>query len=75
MVRRLPRSDRRQAAKVTRGKARSFYLASLFLPSSARREVHTLYAFYRMVDDLVDEPPEGMGRQDILRVLSDSTSM
>jgi 15-cis-phytoene synthase len=71
VVRTLPRSDTRQAARVTRGKARSFYLASLFLPASVRREVHTLYAFYRTVDDLVDEPPEGMGRQDILGLLSD----
>jgi phytoene synthase len=71
VVRVLPSADRRRAAQLTRGKARSFYLASLFLPASVRREVHTLYAFYRTVDDLVDEPPEGMGRRDIESMLID----
>lgn len=55
----------RSAARLTRDKARSFYLASLFLPVEVRHEVHTLYAFYRTVDDLVDEPPSGLSRQDI----------
>jgi 15-cis-phytoene synthase len=61
----------RRASQVTRGEARSFYLASLFLPTTVRRDVHALYAFYRTVDDLVDEPPAELSRQDILGTLSE----
>lgn len=65
----LQQTDARRATQVTRGKARSFYLASLFLPTSVRPDVHALYAFYRMVDDLIDEPPVGFNHQDILSTL------
>lgn len=52
----------REATRLTRSSARSFYLASLFLPRSIRRDVHVIYAYYRTVDDLVDEPPKGWSR-------------
>ncbi len=65
----LPRADARRASRLTRGKARSFYLASLFLPSTVRSDVHALYAYYRTVDDLADVPPDGFSRQDCLALL------
>jgi phytoene synthase len=56
----------RNASRLIRTKARTFYLASLFLPAAARRDVHVVYAYCRTLDDLVDEPPEGWCRRDIL---------
>jgi phytoene synthase len=57
------------ATRVTRQRARSFYLASLFLPRRVRRDVHVMYAYYRTIDDLVDEPPAGWSRAQIEREL------
>lgn len=68
----MPSEDRRlrrHTSGIIRRKARTFYLASLFLPASIRRDVHTVYAYYRSVDDLVDEPPAGASRGDILAEL------
>lgn len=48
-----------EARRITRQRARSFFLASLFLPRAVQRDVHVIYAYYRTVDDLVDEPPLG----------------
>lgn len=42
-------------ARLMRRRARTFSLATLFLPRALRRDVQSMYAFYRMVDDLVDE--------------------
>lgn len=39
-----------------RRRAKSFHLASLFLPPSVRGDVQTLYRYFRWIDDLVDEP-------------------
>lgn len=44
---------------VIRTKARSFAFASRFLIPERRRATEVLYAFFRTVDDLVDEPPPG----------------
>ncbi len=52
-----------------RSRARSFYLATFFLPADLRRDVQTIYTFCRIVDDLVDEPPPGATHADILDVL------
>jgi len=60
----------RQARRLLRVKARSFYLASLFLPASIRRDVQIVYGFYRTIDDLVDIPPPGSTREDILEALA-----
>lgn len=38
--------------------ARSFYLASRFLPADVRADAAALYAFCRHVDDLADEAPD-----------------
>jgi 15-cis-phytoene synthase len=70
VTRSSPRGSARSALRLTRSKARSFYLASLFMPSSIRADVHALYAFYRTVDDLVDEQPDAFNRQDRVAILS-----
>ena len=44
---------------------RTFHFASRFLAPEIRREVVTLYAFFRTLDDLVDIPVEGRSIQDI----------
>src|SRR5205085_1588667 len=59
-----------EAGQLIRSKARTFYLSSLFLPQHIRRDVHLVYAYYRAVDDLVDESPDWT-RADILDALSD----
>ncbi|GAC1514522.1 MAG: phytoene/squalene synthase family protein [Chloroflexota bacterium] len=46
----------RHAQRLMRSRARTFYLASLFLEVSIRRDVHAVYAYFRVIDDLVDEP-------------------
>ncbi|MFG2088934.1 MULTISPECIES: phytoene/squalene synthase family protein [unclassified Spirillospora] len=45
---------------------RSFYLATLLLPSWKRRHVHALYGFARHVDDIVDTSDDVAGRADAL---------
>jgi phytoene synthase len=46
-------------------KARTFALASRFLPAHQQEPVVVLYAFCRLLDDLVDEPPPSMDRASI----------
>ena len=41
---------------VTREHGQTYYLAARLLPEPRRRAVHALYAFARVVDDIVDEP-------------------
>lgn len=43
------------AAEVIKVHSRSFYLASLLLPSSIRRDVRRLYAWCRWCDDAIDQ--------------------
>ena len=45
--------------RIVRSHARTFWLASWFLPSEKRRATFALYAFCRVVDDLVDLAPTG----------------
>lgn len=71
MVRQQTAGIVRSASRLTRSRARTFYLASLFLPRRVRREVHVIYAYYRAVDDLVDEPQPGLSIDAIKRRLSD----
>lgn len=42
--------------KVTARHGRTYYLAARLLPPARQRAVHALYAFARIVDDVVDEP-------------------
>ncbi|MFE5645771.1 phytoene/squalene synthase family protein [Rhodococcus sp. NPDC056516] len=41
---------------VTKEHGRTYFLAAQLLPEPRRRAVHALYAFARVVDDIVDEP-------------------
>jgi phytoene synthase len=59
------------ARAVVRRRARTFYLASLFLPPRSRQDVHDIYAYYRHVDDLVDEPPVGWTHASVRRALDE----
>ncbi|MFN2568575.1 MAG: phytoene/squalene synthase family protein [Candidatus Dormibacteria bacterium] len=65
------RSDLRACRGVIRVHARSFSFASLFLPRDVRADVAVVYAYYRMLDDLVDDPPVGMGPSAVRGVLDD----
>lgn len=51
-----------RAGEILARHGRSFWLASLLLPSPIRRDITLIYAFFRMLDDLADEqtlsPPE-----------------
>lgn len=58
-------------ARLTAGKARSFYFAARFLPSATRRDVLALYAFCRTVDDIADLPAQGASIEAIRRQLDD----
>ncbi|MEP7064466.1 MAG: phytoene/squalene synthase family protein [Gemmatimonadota bacterium] len=54
--RRAFRSDAAYCAAVTRHHARTFALASRFLPAKERRGAFAVYAFCRVADDIVDSP-------------------
>lgn len=58
------------SAALLRTRARTFYLASLFFPPAIRRDIQTVYAFYRTADDLVDEPAPGRAMDDTLATLA-----
>lgn len=45
----------KQAAQVTKGHSKSFYMASGLLPEEKRSAARALYAFCRTVDDIADE--------------------
>jgi len=65
------RADLRACRSVIRVHARSFSFASLFLPRDVREDVAVVYAYYRTLDDLVDDPPPGMDSAAISAVLDD----
>jgi phytoene synthase len=44
---------------------RTFHFAARFFPTPLRRPITTLYAFFRTLDDLVDEPGEQTQKEDI----------
>lgn len=44
-------------AQVIKRASKTFYFSSLFFPKRVRRDVHILYAFLRISDDLVDSIP------------------
>lgn len=50
----LARSDAQHCEAITRAHARTFALASGFLPSRKRRGAFAVYAFCRLADDIVD---------------------
>lgn len=52
----LAENDADHCASITRSHARTFALASRFLPAAKRRGAFALYAFCRVADDIVDRP-------------------
>ena len=50
---------------MTRERARAFSFAARFLPRRVQSDVYTLYAFCRVVDDLVDDPPPSWSREQV----------
>jgi phytoene synthase len=50
----LARSDAQHCESITRAHARTFALASSFLPTRKRRGAFAVYAFCRLADDIVD---------------------
>lgn len=57
----MRRNDAVQCQRVVRSHARTFTLASYFLPPEKRRAAFALYAFCRVADDMVDAAGEGDG--------------
>jgi phytoene synthase len=53
-----------------RARARTFWFAARFLPSPQRDAVNRLYAFARVMDDLVDEPEPSRSQHHTLQLLS-----
>src|SRR4051812_3834995 len=47
--------DAAHCRQIVRTHARTFWLASHFLPGDKRRSAYALYAFCRVADDLVDQ--------------------
>jgi len=54
----LARSDAQHCEAITRAHARTFALASSFLPPRKRRGAFAVYAFCRLADDIVDRHRE-----------------
>lgn len=62
------RADRAACAQAIRAGSKTFFAASLLLPSRVRRPALALYAFCRQADDAVDRPG---GEADSLALLRD----
>ncbi len=62
---------RAHCTAIIKEKAHSFHFASRFLPRDKRQDVFVLYAFCRTVDDLVDNPQEGVDHVAMLSQLDD----
>lgn len=45
-----------EAASVTRNSRSNFYYAFLFMPKARRRAIYNVYAYCRLIDDIVDGP-------------------
>ncbi|GAC1339425.1 MAG: phytoene/squalene synthase family protein [Candidatus Dormibacteria bacterium] len=58
-------ADLRECRRIIRRHARSFSFAARFLPRDVRDDVAVVYAYYRTVDDLVDETSAGLTRAEV----------
>ncbi|HZB98360.1 MAG TPA: phytoene/squalene synthase family protein [Candidatus Sulfotelmatobacter sp.] len=67
----MRRADRRACRRVITAHARSFAFASLFLPRDVREDVDVVYAYFRLLDDLVDETPVGVSTEEVRAALED----
>jgi 15-cis-phytoene synthase len=54
------------ATTITRSSNTSFYYSFSLLPRMKREAIHTVYAFCRFTDDIVDEEREGPGKAALL---------
>lgn len=63
------RADLRACRRVIRVHARSFSFASAFLRREVRNDVAVVYAYYRLLDDLVDDTPPPMGPAEVAAAL------
>ncbi len=53
----------RRAKEITRKFARTFYLASLFLPPKKKYASYAIYALCRISDETVDSAEDGKDRE------------
>lgn len=58
----LARADAQHCESITRKHARTFALASSFLPARKKRGAFAVYAFCRVADDIVDRGMEGQDK-------------
>ena len=52
---------------ITRNSNTSFYYSFALLPRQKREAIHTVYAFCRYTDDIVDEETDDSGKSALLR--------
>ncbi len=52
-----------EAAQLTRGSRSNFYYAFLFMPKDRRRAIYNVYAYCRLIDDIVDGPEPAEEKQ------------
>ena len=71
MTERPRRDDLRACRAIIHAHARSFSFACRFLPTRVRDDVAVVYAYYRLLDDLVDVSAPRTTRDDLLGVLDD----
>ena len=62
--------DAAQCRQIVRSHARTFWLASHFLPGDKRRSAYALYAFCRVADDIVDRS-DSLSRAEVALLLAD----
>ncbi|HKS46112.1 MAG TPA: phytoene/squalene synthase family protein [Amycolatopsis sp.] len=66
------RTAYRECRRVNARHGRTYFLATRLLDPRQRPAVHALYGFARHVDDLIDEPPRGAGKDDLDAAVSDA---
>ena len=52
--------------KIVKGSGSNFYYAFFFLSKRKRRAIYAIYAFSRVIDDIVDEEPEMAAKERLL---------
>jgi len=59
------RNAYRRCRVITREHAKTFYMATRFLPNKKQRSIFAIYALCRFIDDLVDEAEDLMNKQQL----------
>jgi len=54
-----------KAKHITKHHGKRYYFATRFLPKTQRRAIHALYAFFRIPDEMVDNPDSHLSVDDI----------